>query len=283
MKGSTSLPESVHHITENPAASSRTTTVDPEEIAHFSAMAATWWDPHGPFKPLHQLNPTRLDYIRDRLCQHFNRDPRAPKPLSGLRILDIGCGGGLLCEPLTRLGAQMVGADAAEKNIKIAAQHAQEMELSIDYRHITAEALAADGEKFDAILNTEVIEHVADINVFLSACFRLLRPDGAMIISTLNRTAKSYLMAIVGAEYVLRLLPRGTHHWQKFLKPSELSRALRHAGFNVDNLCGMVFSPLAGTWSLDATDLTVNYIGLCHKPLKNKSLQDNAVATSEHD
>jgi len=235
-------------------------SVDPAEIAHFSAMAATWWDPNGPFKPLHQLNPTRISYGRDSLCRHFGRDPIGAAPLKGLRILDIGCGGGLLSEPMARLGATMVGADASEKNIKTAKTHADDMDIVIDYRNTTAEDLARAGEKFDAILNMEVIEHVADIASFLEACHLLLKEDGCMVMSTLNRTAKSWVMAIAGAEYILGWLPRGTHDWHRFLKPSELARALNHCQFDVLDLKGMVYSPFSGNWSLDEADLSVNYL-----------------------
>ncbi len=240
-------------------------SVDPEEVAHFSAMAATWWDPHGPFKPLHQLNPTRIAYARDRICSHFRRDPMADTPLKGLRLLDIGCGGGLLSEPMSRLGATMVGADASEKNIKTASAHAHETGIDIDYRHITAEELAHAGEKFDAILNMEVIEHVADIPSFLGACHHMLKDDGCMVMSTLNRTAKSWAMAIVGAEYILRWLPKGTHDWHKFLKPSELARTLNGCKFDVTNIKGMVYSPFSGNWTLDDKDFSVNYLLLVQK------------------
>lgn len=240
-------------------------SVDPEEIANFSAMAATWWDPHGPFKPLHKMNPVRLEFIKGSLCRHFGRDNNATDALKGLRILDIGCGGGLLCEPLTRLGATMIGADAAEKNIGTARAHAEQSGLDIDYRNITAEELAEAGERFDAILNMEVIEHVADIPSFLTACHSLLKDGGCMTLSTLNRSAKSWLMAIAGAEYILRWLPVGTHNWQKFLKPSELSRSLRDSGFKTTDIKGMVYHPLSGAWSLDDHDFSVNYVALAEK------------------
>lgn len=242
-------------------------SVNPDEIAHFSSMAATWWDPKGPFKPLHQLNPTRIEFIRDQLCEHFGRDSKSEMPLKGLRILDIGCGGGLLCEPMTRLGASMVGADAAEKNIKTAKLHADQMNLNIDYRHITAEELAEQGEKFDAILNMEVIEHVADIKSFLEACHQLLKDNGCMTLSTLNRTVKSWAMAIVGAEYILRWLPKGTHDWHKFLKPSELCAHAAASGFNVNTINGMVFNPLNSSWMLDPRDYSVNYVALAVKSI----------------
>ena len=240
-------------------------SVDPAEIAHFSAMAATWWDPDGPFKPLHKLNPTRIGYARDSLCNHFGRSAQDALPLKGLRILDIGCGGGLLSEPMARLGATMVGADASEKNIKTAQAHADEMGIAIDYRNITAEELADAGEKFDAILNMEVIEHVADIPSFLNACHTLLKDEGCMVMSTLNRTAKSWAMAIAGAEYIMRWLPKGTHDWHKFLKPSELARALSQCNFDTVDLKGMVYHPISAQWSLDDKDFSVNYLVLTQK------------------
>ena len=198
------------------------TTVDPSEIAKFEAMAAEWWDPNGKFKPLHMLNPCRLDYITSQIAAEFDRDLKAPDAFKGLRILDIGCGGGLLSEPMARLGADVVGADAAERNIPVAQIHAQEQGLEIDYRHTTAEALAADGETFDAILNMEVIEHVADPAAYLGACHSLLKPGGLMTCSTINRNPKSFAVAIIGAEYVMRWLPKGTHEWSKFITPDEL-------------------------------------------------------------
>lgn len=240
-------------------------SVDPEEIARFSAMAATWWDPNGPFKPLHKLNPTRIGYIRDSLCSHFGRRPDDALPLEGLRILDIGCGGGLLSEPMARLGATVTGADASGKNIKTAKIHADEMDITIDYRNITAEEMAAAGEKFDAVLNMEVIEHVANIPSFLAACHTLLEREGCMVMSTLNRTAKSWLMAIAGAEYILRWLPVGTHDWNKFLKPSELVRALNNNQFETIDLKGMVFHPFSDNWSLSDRDFSVNYLLLAKK------------------
>jgi len=240
-------------------------SVNPEEISHFSSMAETWWDPNGPFKPLHLLNPTRIEFVKGEICKHFGRDPLVERPLEGLRILDIGCGGGLLCEPMARLGATMVGADAAEKNIITASIHAEQMALEIDYRHITAEQLAEQGEKFDVILNMEVIEHVADISSFLGACHQLLKNDGCMTLSTINRTLKAWAMAIAGAEYIMRWLPVGTHDWHKFLKPSELCGHAMQSGFSVTTINGMVYSPLKSSWSLDANDFSVNYVALAVK------------------
>lgn len=245
--------------TENIAQSA---SVDDSEVAKFAALAESWWDSEGPFRPLHRFNPVRIRFIRDRLASHFNRDPLAPEPLAGLRLLDIGCGGGLLAEPLTRLGATVVGIDATEKNIRIAALHAEQGGLSIDYRHTTAEALDQAGERFDAVLNMEVVEHVADVDAFLTASGNLVGNGGLMIAATLNRTAKSFALAIVGAEYVLRWLPRGTHDWRRFVRPSELAAGLRHAGMTVTSLTGVVFNPLTGIWSLSERDLDVNYMAV---------------------
>jgi 2-polyprenyl-6-hydroxyphenyl methylase / 3-demethylubiquinone-9 3-methyltransferase len=237
-----------------------TTTVDPGEIQRFSAIAAEWWDEAGKFRPLHKLNPVRLEYIRDRLCAHFGRDPLAPQPLKGLRLVDIGCGGGLLSEPLARMGADVVGIDAAERNVKTAATHAAETGTPVDYRHTTAEDLVAAGETFDAVLSLEVVEHVADVPLFLDSLAALMKPEGLLVMATLNRTAKSYLMAIIGAEYVLRWLPRGTHDWHKFLKPSELAAGLRATGLAVREVMGLTYSPLSDRFRLDARDLDVNYL-----------------------
>jgi 2-polyprenyl-6-hydroxyphenyl methylase/3-demethylubiquinone-9 3-methyltransferase len=236
------------------------TTVDPAEVAKFEAMAAEWWNPDGKFKPLHMLNPCRLDYITRQIAAEFGRDLTGPHPFAGLRILDIGCGGGLLAEPMARLGAAVVGADAAERNIPVARLHAEQSGLVIDYRHTTAEALAAAGEVFDVVLNMEVVEHVSDPAAYLAACHDLLKPGGLMICSTLNRNAKSFAMAIVGAEYVMRWLPKGTHDWQKFITPDELYALIRGAGLDPVDRKGMVFNPLSWRWSLSDRDLSVNYV-----------------------
>ena len=237
-----------------------TNTVDPAEVAKFEAMAAEWWDPNGKFRPLHLMNPCRLDYITRQIAAEFGRDLTSEAPLAGLRLLDIGCGGGLLAEPMARLGATVVGADAAPRNIPVAQLHAQQSGLDIDYRHTTAEALAAAGEQFDVVLNMEVVEHVASPLDYLTACRMLLKPGGLMICSTLNRNAKSFMMAIVGAEWVMRWLPKGTHDWAKFITPDELYGLLRQAGLDPVDRQGMVFNPLGWSWSLSATDLSVNYV-----------------------
>ncbi|WP_420346479.1 bifunctional 2-polyprenyl-6-hydroxyphenol methylase/3-demethylubiquinol 3-O-methyltransferase UbiG [Pelagibius sp.] len=242
-----------------------TASVDPDEIAKFTAMAEAWWDPDGKFRPLHRFNPVRLGYIRDKLCSHFDRDPTAERPLEGLRILDVGCGGGLLSEPMARLGAAVTGLDAAEKNIRIARLHAAESRLEIDYRHGSVEDLAAAGAAFDAVLNMEVVEHVADVGSFLGASAAVVRPGGIMVVATLNRTPKSFLLAIVGAEYVLRWLPRGTHDWRRFLRPSELAGDLRAGGLEIAEMTGVAFNPLTDSWRLAPRDLDVNYMVLATK------------------
>ena len=241
------------------------TTVDPEEIAKFAAMAEDWWDPNGKFRPLHKLNPTRIAYIRDRALETFAGKANVPKPLKGHKILDIGCGGGLVSEPLARLGAQMTAIDATERNVGIASVHAEQSGLEIDYRFATAESLVAAGESFDLVLALEVVEHVADVPAFVAAVADLVRPGGGVVFSTLSRTPKAFLMAIVGAEYVMRWLPRGTHDWRRFLRPSELSAACRRSGLTIADISGMVYNPLADSWRLDRRDLDVNYLLFAHK------------------
>ena len=238
----------------------QTSTIDPAEVAKFEAMAAEWWDPTGKFKPLHLMNPCRLDYICAQIAAEFDRDLTQPAPFAGLRILDIGCGGGLLSEPMARLGATVVGADAAPRNIPVAALHAASQGLTIDYRHTTAEDMAAAGEVFDVVLNMEVVEHVADPLAYLTACQQLLKPGGVMICSTLNRNAKSFVMAIIGAEWVMRWLPKGTHDWAKFITPDELADLIRQAGLRPVDKKGMVFNPVSWGWSLSARDLSCNYV-----------------------
>jgi 2-polyprenyl-6-hydroxyphenyl methylase/3-demethylubiquinone-9 3-methyltransferase len=241
-------------------------TVDPSEIAKFEAMAAEWWDPNGKFKPLHMLNPCRLDYITSQIAAEFDRDLTSPQPFAGLRLLDIGCGGGLLSEPMARLGATVVGADAAEGNLPVARIHAEQSGLDIDYRHTTAEALADAGEQFDVVLNMEVIEHVADPLSYLVATRQLLKPGGLEICSTINRNPKSFAVAIVGAEFVMRWLPRGTHEWSKFITPDELFDLLGQAGLTPVDRKGFVFNPISWQWSISERDLSVNYVTASTKP-----------------
>jgi len=235
-------------------------TIDPAEVAKFEAMAAEWWDPNGKFRPLHMLNPCRLDYITAQIAAEFGRDLSDNRPFTGLRLLDIGCGGGLLSEPMARLGADVVGADAAARNIPVAEVHAAQSGLEIDYRHTSAEDLAAAGERFDVVLNMEVVEHVADPLAYLTACRDLLRPGGLHICSTINRNPKSFAMAIVGAEYVMRWLPRGTHEWSKFITPDELFDLLGRAGLDPVDRKGFVFNPVTWQWRLSDRDLSVNYV-----------------------
>jgi 2-polyprenyl-6-hydroxyphenyl methylase/3-demethylubiquinone-9 3-methyltransferase len=241
------------------------TTIDPSEVAKFEAMAAEWWDPNGKFRPLHLMNPCRLDYITGQIAAEYGRDLSQPRPFAGLRILDIGCGGGLLSEPMARLGAEVVGADAAPRNIPVAQVHAEQSGLRIDYRFTTAEDLAAAGERFDVVLNMEVVEHVSDPLAYLTACQTLLKPGGIMLCSTLNRNAKSFLMAIIGAEWVMRWLPKGTHDWAKFITPDELFDLIRRAGLSPLDRKGMVFNPVSWSWSLSARDLSVNYVTTSRK------------------
>lgn len=242
------------------------TTVDPAEVAKFEAMAAEWWDVNGKFKPLHMLNPCRLDYITTQIATRFDRDLTASLPFKGLRLLDIGCGGGLLSEPMARLGATVVGADAAAGNIPVAQVHADQQGLDIDYRHITAEALVEAGEKFDVVLNMEVVEHVANPLAYLTACQQLLKSGGLMICSTINRNPKSYAVTIIGAEYIMRWLPKGTHDWHKFITPNELCDLIESAGLEPTNRTGFVFNPIAWSWSLSDRDLSVNYVTASIKP-----------------
>ena len=244
----------------------QTNTVDPSEIAKFEAMAAEWWDPKGKFKPLHMMNPVRLQYITDQIAAEFDRDVTEDAPFTGLRILDIGCGGGLLCEPMARLGATIVGADAAERNIPVARIHAEQSSLNVDYRHTTAEAMAEAGEQFDVVLNMEVVEHVADPLGYLTACQQLLKPGGLHLCSTINRNPKSFAMAIVGAEYVMRWLPKGTHEWDKFITPDELFELMRNAGLTPVDRKGYVFDFLRFDWSISDRDLSVNYVTAALKP-----------------
>ena len=235
-------------------------TVDPAEIERFSRIADEWWDPTGKFAPLHRLNPVRIAYIRDRVAAHWQRDALNGEPLKGLSLLDIGCGGGLLSEPMTRLGASVTGVDASARNIATASVHAARQDLSIDYRQGTAETLAESGAQFDVVLALEIVEHVADVDLFLRSCGRMVKPGGLLFLSTLNRTAKAWALAIAGAEYVLGWLPRGTHDWKKFLKPSEVARGLRAGGIEPQEIVGVVYAPLSRKWSLNKNDLDVNYM-----------------------
>jgi len=242
-------------------------SIDEDEIAQFSAIAAEWWDPNGKFRPLHKFNPTRLAFIRETLTRHFSLDSHKKAPLEGLKLLDIGCGGGLLSEPMARLGATVVGADAGEPNIKTASVHAAEQGLNIDYKATSAEALAADGAQFDVVLNMEVVEHVADVPAFMGACATMVKPGGLMICATLNRSIKAFGLAIVGAEYVLGWVPRGTHDWKKFLTPAELFKVLEQHGLLVTQETGVTYNPLSDRWSL-SPDMDVNYMMVATKPVK---------------
>lgn len=237
------------------------TTINDAEVAKFTAMAEEWWDPRGKFKPLHKFNPVRLTYIRDNLVRHFGRDPASIRPFEGLKILDVGCGGGLLCEPLTRLGATVTGIDAAERNIAIARIHAEQSGLDIDYRATTSEALAAAGEQFDVVLNMEVVEHVDNVPLYMKSCADLVAPGGLMFTATLNRTLRAMALAVIGAEYVLRWLPRGTHDWNRFLTPEEIIAQLRRNSLGVIDQTGVVFHPLADEWRL-SRDMAINYMVL---------------------
>ncbi len=235
-------------------------TVDPAEIERFSRIAEEWWDPAGKFAPLHRLGPVRIGYVRDRAAAHWGREALSGQPLKGLSLLDIGCGGGLLSEPMARLGATVTGLDAGARNVAVAALHAGRQDLAIDYRQGTAEALAKGGAQFDIVLALEIVEHVADVDLFLKSCGRLVKPGGLLFLSTLNRTAKAWALAIAGAEYVLGWLPRGTHDWKKFLKPSEVVRGLEAGGIETKEIVGVVYNPLGRAWSLSKTDLDVNYM-----------------------
>jgi 2-polyprenyl-6-hydroxyphenyl methylase/3-demethylubiquinone-9 3-methyltransferase len=238
------------------------TTVDDADVARFSRIAAEWWSPTGKFKPLHKFNPVRLGYIKGRLSAHFNRDPNDTKAFKGLRVLDIGCGGGLLSEPMARLGADVLGADASATNIEVAKLHAASVGLTIDYRATTAEALADAGETFDIVLAMEIVEHVADVDLFIASCARMVKPGGVLLMATINRTPKAYALAIVGAEYVLRWLPRGTHQWSKFVTPNEMTTAMTANGLSIADKTGVSYNPLTDQWSLSPKDLDVNYMVL---------------------
>ncbi len=246
-------------MTENISPSLAHPSVDPQEVAKFAAMAEEWWDPTGKFAPLHKFNPVRLGFIRDTVSKHFGRDARSLHPFEGLSLLDIGCGGGLLSEPMARLGFTVTGADASDRNIRIASGHAEKSGVGIDYRCTTAEALAESGDAFDVVLNMEVIEHVADLKSYLQACAALVKPGGLMFVATLNKTLKALALAKFGAEYVLGWLPRGTHDWNRFVEPKRLQAMLRDAGLNVLKTQGVRFDPLGWDWRLSA-DTDVNYV-----------------------
>lgn len=243
-------------------------TVDSEEIDHFSQMADEWWDENGKFKPLHRMGPIRIGYIRERIESQFKPPTDDAKPFAGLKLVDVGCGGGLIAEPMARLGAEVTGLDASEKNIAVAKRHAEQSGLAIDYRNTTAEDLAeTEANQYDVVLALEIIEHVADIPGFVHVCSKLLRPGGLVIFSTINRTPKSFALAIVGAEYVLRWLPRGTHDWKKFVRPAELCRYLRTERCIITSMTGMVMHPLTFDWQLNPRDLSVNYLIAAGKPV----------------
>lgn len=241
------------------AAAQDESTIDPAEVARFDALARDWWDPKGPMAVLHRFNPARLGFVRDLACERFSRDAKAVRPLDGLTLVDIGCGGGVLSEPMTRLGARVTGLDPATTNVEVARAHARTAGLSVDYRSETIESVVAGGERFDIVLAMEVVEHVTDMRAFVDACCAAMKPGGLLVMATLNRTMKSYALAIVGAEYVLGWLPRGTHDWQKFVTPEELEEAIAANGLAVTAREGVSYNPLADRWSRSA-DLDVNYM-----------------------
>jgi 2-polyprenyl-6-hydroxyphenyl methylase/3-demethylubiquinone-9 3-methyltransferase len=240
-------------------------TLDSEEVGRFSRIAAEWWDPNGKFRPLHQIGPPRLTFVRDQACAHYNRDAKSLRPLQGLTAVDIGCGGGLVSEPLSRMGARVTGIDPSERNIAIAKGHAEPQGLSIDYRAKRVEDLTAEGAAFDIVACLEVVEHVPDVGQFVRECAQLVKPGGLAVFSTLNRTFKAWALAIVGAEYVLGWLPRGTHQWERFITPDELKDHCAAAGLTSPNFSGIVYSPFKDEWTLDA-DLDVNYLISVTKP-----------------
>jgi 2-polyprenyl-6-hydroxyphenyl methylase / 3-demethylubiquinone-9 3-methyltransferase len=246
------------------APAARTGTLDPEEIDRFARLASEWWDPRGKFRALHRIGPARLSFLRDEMLRHFVRPASGMRPLQGLHILDVGCGGGLICEPLARLGGSVTGLDPAAENVEAAGRHAAGAGLEIDYRAGRVEDLEGEGRTFDAVVCLEVVEHVPDQAAFLKACAALVRPGGLMLLSTINRTLKAYLLAIIGAEYVLRWLPVGTHQWDRFVTPDELARHLRAAGLEAPVVKGLVYNPLSDVWSV-GTDADVNYLASAAK------------------
>ncbi len=247
------------------AQKSTQSSADREEVARFTQMADAWWDPAGKFRPLHQLNASRIGFIKENVCRRYGLDPEAEQPFKGLDFLDVGCGGGILSEPLARLGATLSGIDAGAKNVEIAKIHAAQSALDITYINALPEDLARSGQTFDVVLNMEVIEHVPDPEMFLKASAALLKADGCMVLSTMNRNLKSLLLGKIAAEYVLRWLPRGTHDWRKFMKPSELARLIRPLGLEFTDLQGMVYNPFKDEWSLSKSDLDVNYVAFAQK------------------
>lgn len=251
-------------MAEDAGTQSAGTTIDEKEVANFSAIAAEWWDPTGKFRPLHKFNPVRLSYIKSQVCQHFGRDEKSRDAFNGLRFLDIGCGGGLLSEPMARLGADVVSADASSTNIEVAKIHAEQSGLTIDYRATTSEELAAANEKFDVILNMEVVEHVADVALFMQSCCAMVKPGGLMFMATINRTMKANALAIVAAERILRWLPVGTHQYEKLVKPEELRKELSEADLSVLDETGVSYNPLFDKWSL-SNDMDVNYMILANR------------------
>ncbi len=234
-------------------------TIDSAEVKQFNALAEQWWDESGPLKPLHRLNPVRLGYLKKHICENFKRDEASFSPFKGLRMLDVGCGGGLVTEPLCRLGADITGIDAGAENIKIAKEHAKQHDLSIDYLATPVERLASTGKTFDIVTALEIVEHVADPDLFITACCKLVKKNGLLVFSTLNRTPKSYLLGIVAAEYILRWVPAGTHDWKKFVRPSELARPLERHGFEVTDISGLVYNPFRREFGISKTDIGVNY------------------------
>jgi len=249
---------------DRPTAASLDPSVDAGEVAKFSALAAQWWDPNGKFAPLHKFNPVRLGFIRREAAAHFGRDDRSLRPFEGLSLLDIGCGGGLLSEPMARLGFAVTGADASERNIGTARTHAAQSGVVIDYRAATAEALASEGLRFDIVLNMEVVEHVADVGAYLGACAQLVKPGGITIVATLNKTLKSLALAKFAAEYVLGWMPRGTHDWNRFIPPAQLQQSLEESGLNILKTQGVFFDVLTWDWRL-SPDLDVNYMVVAAK------------------
>ena len=242
-----------------------TTTINDAEVAKFTAMAEEWWDPKGKFKPIHKFNPVRLAYIREHVLAHFGRDGSQMRPLEGLTVLDVGCGGGLLCEPMARLGADVTGIDAAERNIKIARLHAEQSGVTVDYQATTSEALAAQGKTFDLVLNMEVVEHVDNVPLYMKSCADLVAPGGLMLTATLNRTARALAFAVIGAEYVLGWLPKGTHDWTKFLTPDEIKALITRNGLVVTDQTGVVYHPLADDWR-KSRDMAINYMVMARRP-----------------